>query len=157
MDTEDDVMRVGSNVIIDLNGSKYSFIRIRQNGTVRVAGSTCSTEPLIGARFGSAFLLDEQKELVPADTNPHETIANATGTDKVRLPLSFCTCLPSTDAFSKNYLETQKSCTCAEQFGSCRTEQQPEFDSRRGARAQESEQGVRDSEGVAEWVHNVCW
>ena len=88
MDCEEEVMRVGSNVIIDLNGSKYSFVRIRQNGTVKVAGSNCSTEPLIGARFGSAFLLDEHKELVPADTNPHETIANATGTstEKVRLP-----------------------------------------------------------------------
>lgn len=88
MDCEEDFIRVGSNVIIDLNGSKYSFVRIRQNGTVKVAGSNCSAEPLIGARFGSAFLLDEHKELVPADTNPHETIANATGTstEKVRLP-----------------------------------------------------------------------
>lgn len=85
MGSEEDVMRVGSNVIIDLNGSKFSFVRIRHRGTVKVAGSTCSTEPLIGARFGSAFLLDEHKELIPADTNPHETIANATGTgtDKV--------------------------------------------------------------------------
>jgi hypothetical protein len=84
-DAGEDVMHVGSNVVIDLNGSKFSFIRIRRGGTVKVAGSTCSTDLLIGARFGSAFLLGEHKELIPADTNPHETIANATGTDKVGL------------------------------------------------------------------------
>lgn len=81
---DDDVIRVGSNVIIDLNGSKYSFIRIRKEGTVKVAGTSCSTDPLIGARFGSAFLVDEQKNLTPADVNPHETIAAATGTVRVR-------------------------------------------------------------------------
>jgi hypothetical protein len=81
---EDDFIRVGSNVIIDLNGSKFSFLRLRSNGAVKVAGKSCSTDPLIGARFGSAFLVDEQHQLVPADVNPHETIAAATGTERVR-------------------------------------------------------------------------
>lgn len=85
MEAEDDIIRVGTNVVIDLNGTKYSFIRIRKNGTVKVAGKACSTEPLIGVRYGSSFLLSEDRELNPADTNPHETIANATETDKVRL------------------------------------------------------------------------
>eukprot|EP00892_Ulva_mutabilis_P010626 jgi/Ulvmu1/7936/UM004_0169.1 len=78
----DDFIKAGDNIVLDINSSKYAFIRLRDDGTVKIAGHTCSSEPLLGARFGSAFVLDEDKCLTPTDVDPHAVITTASTTER---------------------------------------------------------------------------
>lgn len=81
-----DFIKAGDNIVLDINSSKFAFIKLRNDGTVKIAGHTCSSEPLLGARFGSAFLLDEDKCLSPTDVDPHAFISSTSTTERVRLP-----------------------------------------------------------------------
>lgn len=81
-----DFIKAGDNIILDINSSKFAFIKLRNDGTVKIAGHVCSSEPMLGARFGSAFLLDEDKCLSPTDVDPHAFISSTSTTDRVRVP-----------------------------------------------------------------------
>lgn len=81
-----ETMQLGDNVIIDLNGDKQTFVKLRESGTVMVAGHSCPTQPLEGAPWGAAFLVNQAGELERASFNPHDKLQAATETDKVRGP-----------------------------------------------------------------------
>ena len=81
------MMQEGDNVVVDLNGEKQSFVRLREGGTVMVSGAKCSMDPLIGAPFGASFLVSRDSQLERVSSNPHDAFALATSTDKVRLPI----------------------------------------------------------------------
>jgi hypothetical protein len=84
MSTANDVMRLGCNVIVDVNGDKLSFIRLREDCNISVGGDKCSADPLVGAPYGAAFLLNHEGELERTEFNPHDQIEEATETEKVR-------------------------------------------------------------------------
>lgn len=42
------LMQEGDNVVIDLNGEKFSFVKLRARGTVMVAGAACPMQVLPG-------------------------------------------------------------------------------------------------------------
>ena len=79
-----DTMALGDNVIIDLNNEKLTFLKLRENGTVTVSGHSCSTQPLEGAPWGCAFLVNQQGQLERTSFNPHDKLQAATETDRVR-------------------------------------------------------------------------
>jgi hypothetical protein len=76
-------IREGDDVIIDLNGEKFSFVKIKEGGTVMVAGAACSMAALLGAPFGSSFLVNRERQLERTNINPHDQLAVATTTEKV--------------------------------------------------------------------------
>lgn len=88
----DDFIKAGDNIVLDINSSKFAFIKLRDDGTVKISGHVCSSEPLLGARFGSAFVLDEDKCLSPTDVDPHAFISSTSTTERVRVhdPASGC-------------------------------------------------------------------
>ena len=80
-----DFIKAGDNIVLDINSSKFAFIKLRNEGTVKISGHVCSSEPLVGARFGSAFVLDEDKCLSPTEVDPHAVISTSSTTDRVRV------------------------------------------------------------------------
>lgn len=78
-------MRVGDNVIIDLNSEKLTFLKLREQGTFVISGHTCSPLPLVGAPWGASYVFNAQtRSLDRVSSNPHDKIEAATETLKVR-------------------------------------------------------------------------
>lgn len=84
-----DLIAEGDNIILEVNG-KLAFIRVKSGSKVRIGTEDCSASAFVGVPFGTAFLLDEDKQLAVTATNPLDEIETATGTERVRTQYKMC-------------------------------------------------------------------
>uniref|UniRef100_A0A7S0NIX7 tRNA (adenine(58)-N(1))-methyltransferase non-catalytic subunit TRM6 n=1 Tax=Micromonas pusilla TaxID=38833 RepID=A0A7S0NIX7_MICPS len=69
-------MGVGDTVLLEMNGDKWAFIKLKRDGTAVIGKhKDVSLNPLIGAPFGSTYEVDQDGVLYPAEPDPPEWTA----------------------------------------------------------------------------------
>lgn len=82
-------VRIGDIIILEVNADKYTFLHVKQSGTVRVGKADCSIATFIGAAYGSVYqLADDHKTLIRTARDGAETWAEATGTERSNASLN---------------------------------------------------------------------